>query len=69
MAKALLGYSTTQTDARVVYRLAGENRLLRQRVLDLEDTVLRLKNENDALAELATEAVDRVTRDAELAHS
>ena len=69
MAKALLGYST-QTDPRVVHRLAGENRLLRQRVADLEDTVLRLKQENDALAALATEAVDQaVTRDAELAHS
>ncbi len=65
MAKALLGYSIG-TDPRVVNSLARENHLLRQRVLDLEDTVLRLKTENDALAALATEAV---ARDGSLAHT
>ena len=36
MAKALLGYSVG-TDPRVVYRLTAENRILRQRVADLEE--------------------------------
>ena len=69
MAKALLGYSI-QSDPRMINRLAGENRALRQRVLDLEDTVLRLSTENDALAALATETVDQdVARDGSLAHT
>jgi hypothetical protein len=75
MAKALLGYAI-QTDPRVAHRLAGENRLLRQRVADLEDTVRRLQHENDALARLATEAVDQAVEravdrvaDGSLAHS
>ena len=69
MAKAILGYSI-ETDPRVVHRLAGENRHLRQRVADLEETILRLKNENDALAELAAEAVDQaVARDGSLART
>jgi hypothetical protein len=54
MAKALLGYATG-SDPRALNRLASENRLLRQRVADLEAVVLRLQNENDALAALATE--------------
>jgi hypothetical protein len=53
MAKALLGYATG-SDPRAATRLASENRLLRQRVTDLEAVVLRLQNENDALAALAT---------------
>ncbi len=68
MAKALLGYSIS-TDPRVVNRLAGENRSLRQRVADLEEIVLRLQQENDALAAVATESVDQAARDASLAHS
>ena len=68
MAKALLGYSI-RTDPRVVNRLAGENRSLRQRVTDLEDLVSRLQRENDALAVVATESVDQAARDASLAHS
>jgi hypothetical protein len=69
MAKALLGYSIG-TDPRVAIRLAGENRLLRQRVADLEATLLRLQVENDALAALATESVDEaVARDSSLAHT
>jgi hypothetical protein len=69
MAKALLGYSIGP-DPREASRLAGENRVLRQRVADLEDVVLRLQNENDALAEVASESVDHaVARDGSLAHS
>lgn len=54
MAKALLGYATG-TDPRQVTRLANENRNLRQRIADLETALLRLQNENDALAAMATE--------------
>jgi hypothetical protein len=69
MAKALLGYSI-ESDPRVATRLAGENRLLRQRVADLEAVVLQLQQENDALAAVATESVDHaVARDHSLAHN
>ncbi|MCW2847831.1 MAG: hypothetical protein JWR90_1805 [Marmoricola sp.] len=69
MAKALLGYSI-EADPRTANRLAGENRVLRQRVADLEGIVLRLQKENDALAEVASESVDHaVARDGSLAHS
>ncbi len=69
MAKALLGYSIG-TDPRAANRLAGENRVLRQRVADLEDIVLRLHKENDALAEVASESVDQaVARDGSLART
>lgn len=69
MAKALLGYSIG-SDPRVANRLAGENRLLRRRVADLEEVVLRLQNENDALAAVATESVDlAVARDRSLART
>lgn len=53
MAKALLGHmsndhlSLARLDAG---RLAAENRALRQRVIDLETLILRLSEENDALA-------------------
>jgi hypothetical protein len=49
MAKALVGYMNS-TDPRVVARLTGENRRLRERVADLEAHILRLQAENDALA-------------------
>ena len=69
MAKALLGYSI-EADPRLAHRLAGENRVLRQRVADLESIVLRLQKENDALAEVASESVDHaVARDGSLARS
>lgn len=69
MAKALLGYSTGP-DPRVANRLVRENRLLRTRVAELEDTVLRLLQENDALAAVATESVNRaVARDRALART
>ena len=48
MAKALVGYMNS-TDPRVVVRLTGENRRLRERVADLEAHVLRLQAQNDAL--------------------
>jgi hypothetical protein len=69
MAKALLGYSIG-TDPRAANRLAGENRVLRRRVADLEDIVLRLQKENDALAAVASESVDHaVARDSSLART
>jgi hypothetical protein len=69
MAKALLGYSVG-SDPRVVYRLTSDNRILRQRVVDLEEMIVRLQTENDALAALATESVDEaVARDDSLART
>ncbi len=69
MAKALLGYSIG-SDPRETNRLASENRRLRRRVADLEDIVLRLQQENDGLAAVASESVDQaVARDGSLAHS
>jgi hypothetical protein len=65
MAKALLGYATG-TDPRIATRLSSENRLLRQRVADLEAAVLRLQKENDALASMATQ-VDETDEVLELA--
>jgi hypothetical protein len=53
MAKALVGYMNG-TDPRVVARLTGENRRLRERVADLEAHVMRLQAENDALAASVT---------------
>jgi hypothetical protein len=44
----------------VTVRLASENRHLRQRVADLEEIVLRLQQENDALAALAAPAPEDV---------
>lgn len=55
MAKALVGYLNS-TDPRVLDRLAGDNRRLRQRVADLEAHVLRLQAESDALAAKAAES-------------
>jgi hypothetical protein len=52
MAKALLGHMGT--DPRTVARLASETRLLLQRVPDLEDHVIRLQAENDALAAVSS---------------
>jgi len=49
MAKALHGYMSN-TDPRVVAELTAEARRLRQRVIDLEQHVLRLQADNDALA-------------------
>lgn len=69
MAKALLGYSIG-TGSRDAIRLSSENSALRRRVADLQDMVLRLQQENDALAAVASESVDHaVARDSSLAHS
>ncbi|HET8560857.1 MAG TPA: hypothetical protein VFL69_10095 [Marmoricola sp.] len=57
MAKAILGYMSA-ADPRTTTRLATENRLLRQRVSDLEATVVRLQQENDALAAVAAESTE-----------
>jgi len=59
MAKAILGYMSA-TDPRTTNRLATENRLLRQRVSDLEAAVVRLQKENDTLVSLATEHTEDV---------
>jgi hypothetical protein len=59
MAKALLGYMTG-SDPRQAARLTTQNRLLRQRVADLEAAVVRLQSENDALAVLAAETPEDV---------
>ena len=69
MAKALLGYSIG-TDPRVVNRLAGENRILRQRVADLEEIVLQAPA-GERRARRGRHRVGRpgVARDASLAHS
>lgn len=61
MAKALLGYMTS--DLRSTARLAGDNARLRARVGELEDLVLRLQEENDAL--LASRADVLLDLDAE----
>ncbi len=69
MAKALLGFATG-TDPRVVHHLQSQNRVLRQRVADLETVVVRLQQENDALASMATDSVDEaVARDGSLARA
>ncbi|MDP3892010.1 hypothetical protein [Nocardioides sp.] len=47
MAKALIGYMNS--DLRTPARLTAENRRLRERVVELEALVLRLKDENDSL--------------------
>ncbi|MGH3361107.1 MAG: hypothetical protein ACRDOM_01490 [Nocardioides sp.] len=48
MAKALIGYMNS--DLRIPARLTAENDRLRTRVAELEALVLRLSQENDALA-------------------
>lgn len=48
MAKALIGY--LNSDLRSTARLSAENARLRARVGELEALVLRLSEENDALA-------------------
>jgi hypothetical protein len=69
MAKALLGYSVG-TDPRLIHRLTTENRILRQRVADLENAIVRLQEENDALVAVASESFDQaVARDDSLART
>jgi hypothetical protein len=54
MAKALIGYMNS--DLRTPARLTAENTRLRTRVGELEALVLRLSQENDALAAAAAQA-------------
>jgi cell division protein FtsB len=57
MAKALFGH-VSATDPRITAQLTAENRRLQQRVADLEDQILRLKTENDALVAAAVNVLD-----------
>jgi cell division protein FtsB len=57
MAKALFGH-VSATDPRIAAQLTAENRRLKQRVADLEDQILRLQTENDALAATAVHVFD-----------
>lgn len=59
MAKALFGH-VGNADPRVTARLARENSLLRQRIVDLEEVAVRLQKENDALAAMVSETADEV---------
>lgn len=52
MAKALIGYMSS--DLRTPAHLTAENARLRARVRELEDLVLNLKTENDALVKAHT---------------
>ena len=56
MAKALIGYM--HSDLRTPHHLVVENARLRARVQELEDLVLRLKQENDTLVGQAAERVE-----------
>lgn len=60
MAKALLGY--LDSDLRTPAHLTVENSRLRVRVAELEDLVLRLSQENDALAAAQSASLDLESR-------
>ena len=60
MAKALIGH--LNSDLRTPSRLPVENSRLRARVAELEDLVLRLSQENDALAAAQTATLDLESR-------
>ena len=60
MAKALIGY--LNSDLRTPSRLTVENSRLRARVAELEELVLRLSQENDALAAAQTASLDLESR-------
>jgi len=57
MAKALFGH-VSATDPRIAAQLTAENRRLKQRVADLEEQMLRLQSENDALVAAAVNVLD-----------
>lgn len=59
MAKALAGYLGA-TDPMVAARLNRENQVLRRRISDLEDEVVRLQKENDALAGIVSDSASDV---------
>lgn len=61
MAKALIGY--LNSDLRTPSRLTVENARLRARVAELEDLVLRLSQENDALAAAQSATLDLESRE------
>jgi hypothetical protein len=61
MAKALIGY--LNSDLRTPSRLTVENARLRARVAELEDLVLRLSQENDALAAAQAATLDLESRE------
>ena len=56
MAKALVGYLNTPSHS--THLLAAENHRLRARVQELQELVLQLKQENDALVAQATDIVE-----------
>lgn len=56
MAKALIGY--LNSDPRTPHHLVADNARLRARVQELEQLVLDLKQENDALVAQAAELVE-----------
>ncbi|MGH3351752.1 MAG: hypothetical protein ACRDPS_13885 [Nocardioides sp.] len=56
MAKALIGYMSS--DLRTPAHLTAENARLRARVRELEDLVLSVKTENDALVAEHTADLD-----------
>jgi hypothetical protein len=60
MAKALIGY--LNSDLRTPSRLTVENSRLRARVAELEGLVVRLSQENDALAAAQTATLDLESR-------
>lgn len=60
MAKALIGY--LDSDLRTPAHLTVENARLRARVRELEELVLRLSQENDALAAAQAADLERETR-------
>jgi hypothetical protein len=60
MAKAIFGYMTGP-DPRAVASVAADNRRLRDRVAELEALVVRLQQENDALAAAAMDSSTLLT--------
>ena len=60
MAKALIGY--LNSDLRTPAHLSVENARLRARVAELEELVLRMSQENDALAAAQAADLDRENR-------
>jgi hypothetical protein len=60
MAKAIFGHMNG-TDPRAVASVAADNRRLRDRVTELEALVVRLQEENDALAAAAMDSSTLLT--------
>ena len=60
MAKAIFGY-LNGPDPRAVASVAADNRRLRDRVAELEALVVRLQQENDALAAAAIDGSTLLT--------